>query len=162
MSTEITHVLIYRGRPRPVTIIYELHQIIISIVTTIMLPHKVDPAKIAEEGVEKFRAENYEVIIVDTSGRHKQEEGLFEEMKQISAGARIFFFTDLGACRRRTPWGCAYLKVCEDVSHGELSDGCPRIRPKPRVVAVGMPRKKKGSTQPYANQTTSSLCWTRR
>ena len=56
-----------------------------------MLPHKVDPAKIAEEGVEKFRAENYEVIIVDTSGRHKQEEGLFEEMKQISAGARIFF-----------------------------------------------------------------------
>lgn len=28
--------------------------------------------RIAEMGVEQFRAENYEVIIVDTSGRHKQ------------------------------------------------------------------------------------------
>ena len=31
------------------------------------------------------RKEGYELIIVDTSGRHKQEEGLFEEMKQIAA-----------------------------------------------------------------------------
>ncbi len=31
-----------------------------------------------------------EIIIVDTSGRHKQEEGLFEEMKQVS-----FFFLTL-------------------------------------------------------------------
>ena len=45
----------------------------------------MDPVKIAEEGVSKFKKEKYELIIVDTSGRHKQEEALFEEMKQVSA-----------------------------------------------------------------------------
>lgn len=38
------------------------------------------------EGVDKFRAEKFDIIIVDTSGRHKQESELFEEMKQIAAG----------------------------------------------------------------------------
>ncbi len=32
-----------------------------------------------------------DLIIVDTSGRHKQEESLFEEMRQVAAGA-------LGVC----------------------------------------------------------------
>lgn len=40
---------------------------------------------IALEGVEKFKADKFDIIIVDTSGRHKQETELFEEMKQISA-----------------------------------------------------------------------------
>ena len=39
---------------------------------------------IAAEGVEKFKSENFEIIIVDTSGRHKQEDSLFEEMLQVS------------------------------------------------------------------------------
>ena len=39
--------------------------------------------KIADEGVEIFKKEKYEIIIVDTSGRHSQEESLFDEMKQI-------------------------------------------------------------------------------
>ena len=43
-----------------------------------------DPAIVAEQGVEQFRAEKYEIIIVDTSGRHKQEAALFEEMKEVS------------------------------------------------------------------------------
>jgi len=38
---------------------------------------------VAQEGVDKFRAENFEIIIVDTSGRHKQEDSLFEEMLQV-------------------------------------------------------------------------------
>ena len=46
---------------------------------------EMDPVKIAQEGVIKFKKEKYEIIIVDTSGRHKQEEALFDEMKQISA-----------------------------------------------------------------------------
>ncbi|GJU72913.1 glutamate--tRNA ligase, cytoplasmic [Tanacetum coccineum] len=33
-----------------------------------------DPVKIAVEGVETFRKENCDLIIVDTSGRHKQED----------------------------------------------------------------------------------------
>jgi signal recognition particle subunit SRP54 len=45
---------------------------------------ETDPVKAAREGVAMFRAEKYDVILVDTSGRHKQEASLFEEMKQIS------------------------------------------------------------------------------
>jgi signal recognition particle subunit SRP54 len=45
---------------------------------------EVDPVMIAQEGVDKFREEKFEIIIVDTSGRHKQEESLFEEMLQVS------------------------------------------------------------------------------
>lgn len=44
---------------------------------------ETDPVVIAQEGVERFKKENYEIIIVDTSGRHKQEESLFEEMLQV-------------------------------------------------------------------------------
>ncbi|CAJ2661420.1 signal recognition particle 54 kDa protein 2-like [Trifolium pratense] len=43
-----------------------------------------DPVKIAVEGVERFKEENRDLIIVDTSGRHKQEAALFEEMRQVS------------------------------------------------------------------------------
>lgn len=45
---------------------------------------ETDPAQIAAEGVAKFKEEGYEVIIVDTSGRHMQEEALFEEMEQVA------------------------------------------------------------------------------
>ncbi|KAG8199088.1 hypothetical protein JTE90_016225 [Oedothorax gibbosus] len=45
---------------------------------------EVDPVVIAQEGVDKFKNENFEIIIVDTSGRHKQEDSLFEEMLQVS------------------------------------------------------------------------------
>lgn len=44
----------------------------------------MDPVVIAMEGVEKFKQESFEIIIVDTSGRHKQEDSLFEEMLQVS------------------------------------------------------------------------------
>lgn len=46
---------------------------------------ETDPVKIAEEGVAFFRKQKYEIIIVDTSGRHKQETALFDEMKQVQA-----------------------------------------------------------------------------
>ena len=58
---------------------------------------EVDPAVIAGDGVEMFKNEvkwignnlrshelqGFEIIIVDTSGRHKQEESLFEEMLAV-------------------------------------------------------------------------------
>ena len=47
-----------------------------------------DPVKIARDGVEQFRKEKYEMIIVDTSGRHKQEEDLFMEMEEVNAAVR--------------------------------------------------------------------------
>ncbi|KAL7550081.1 hypothetical protein ACHAWF_013314 [Thalassiosira exigua] len=46
---------------------------------------EADPVAVAEEGVERFIKDGYEVIAVDTSGRHRQEEALFEEMQEISA-----------------------------------------------------------------------------
>jgi signal recognition particle subunit SRP54 len=46
---------------------------------------ETDPVRAAAEGVEKFKEEGYEIIIVDTSGRHKQEADLFEEMQQVAA-----------------------------------------------------------------------------
>ncbi|CAF1314832.1 unnamed protein product [Rotaria sordida] len=43
-----------------------------------------DPVVVAMNGVEIFRKDKFELIIVDTSGRHAQEESLFEEMLEIS------------------------------------------------------------------------------
>ncbi|KAK8805382.1 hypothetical protein WA158_002038 [Blastocystis sp. Blastoise] len=49
---------------------------------------EADPVVIAQEGVQQFKHERMEIIIVDTSGRHKQEEGLFEEMRQVQAAVK--------------------------------------------------------------------------
>ncbi|KAL3069432.1 hypothetical protein niasHS_018157 [Heterodera schachtii] len=45
---------------------------------------EVDPVIIAANGVDKFKNDGFEMIVVDTSGRHKQEVALFEEMLQVS------------------------------------------------------------------------------
>lgn len=44
-----------------------------------------DPVKIATDGIERLKAdsEGIDMIIIDTSGRHKQESALFTEMEQI-------------------------------------------------------------------------------
>ncbi|KAL9032400.1 MAG: hypothetical protein Q9214_007985, partial [Letrouitia sp. 1 TL-2023] len=44
-----------------------------------------DPTLVAAEGVAKFKKERFEIIIVDTSGRHRQEKDLFHEMTQIQS-----------------------------------------------------------------------------
>jgi signal recognition particle subunit SRP54 len=44
-----------------------------------------NPVQIAKEGVEKFKEAGMQLIIVDTSGRHHQAEGLFREMEEIRA-----------------------------------------------------------------------------
>lgn len=45
---------------------------------------EVDPVVIAQDGVNLFKKEGFEFIVVDTSGRHKQEDSLFEEMLQVA------------------------------------------------------------------------------
>ncbi|CAH1178896.1 unnamed protein product [Phaedon cochleariae] len=58
---------------------------------------EVDPVVIAQDGVDMFKKEGFEIIIVDTSGRHKQEESLFEEMLAVSNAVRpdnIIFVMD--------------------------------------------------------------------
>lgn len=51
-----------------------------------------DPVQIAVEGVDRFKKENRDLIIVDTSGRHKQEAALFEEMRQVSEATVSFCY----------------------------------------------------------------------
>ncbi|KAI5576365.1 hypothetical protein BDE02_09G040200 [Populus trichocarpa] len=53
-----------------------------------------DPVKI---GVERFKKENCDLIIVGTSGQHKQEAALFEEIRQVSEATKpelVIFVTD--------------------------------------------------------------------
>ena len=47
-----------------------------------------DPAVVATEGVARFKKEKFEIIIVDTSGRHEQEKDLFAEMEHIQAAIK--------------------------------------------------------------------------
>lgn len=57
--------------------------------------------KIAQEGVERFKKENCDLIVVDTSGRHKQEASLFEEMRQlaeVTVSIASIFGTTFEAC----------------------------------------------------------------
>lgn len=42
-----------------------------------------DPVQIAKDGVKHFSGMDFEIIILDTSGRHRQEDALFNEMKLI-------------------------------------------------------------------------------
>ena len=46
-------------------------------------PENKDSVKIAKNGVKSFENKKIELIIVDTAGRHKDEEDLMNEMKQI-------------------------------------------------------------------------------
>ena len=46
---------------------------------------QTDPAAVARDGVDKFKKERFEIIIVDTSGRHHQEKALFAEMQDIQS-----------------------------------------------------------------------------
>ena len=49
-------------------------------------PGGEDPIAIARRGAERFRG--HEVVILDTSGRHKEEKSLIVEMQEIAAAAR--------------------------------------------------------------------------
>jgi signal recognition particle subunit SRP54 len=43
-----------------------------------------DATKVAGKGLEYFKSQNANAVIVDTAGRHKEETSLIDEMKQIS------------------------------------------------------------------------------
>ena len=47
-------------------------------------PEAKDPIKLAEVGVKHFMGEGSEFIVVDSAGRHRREESLMEEMRQIA------------------------------------------------------------------------------
>ncbi|KAK9449690.1 SRP54-type protein [Limtongia smithiae] len=47
-----------------------------------------DPAVVAAQGVARFKQDKFDIIIVDTSGRHTQEQELFDEMLEIAAAVK--------------------------------------------------------------------------
>ncbi|HOP08742.1 MAG TPA: signal recognition particle protein Srp54 [Candidatus Methanofastidiosa archaeon] len=47
-------------------------------------PDEKDAIKLAKEGVKRFKEKKYDIIIVDTAGRHKEERGLIDEMREIA------------------------------------------------------------------------------
>jgi len=49
-------------------------------------PDRKDPVKVARNGVKKFS--DYEVVLLDTSGRHKEEKSLMVEMQQIARAVK--------------------------------------------------------------------------
>jgi signal recognition particle subunit SRP54 len=51
-------------------------------------PDAKDPVKLSKRGVEHFK--DVEVVILDTSGRHKEEIGLIEEMQQIEKAVKPY------------------------------------------------------------------------
>ncbi|KAI4291827.1 signal recognition particle subunit SRP54 [Pancytospora philotis] len=60
---------------------------------------EADPVEVARQGVARFRKADFELILVDTSGRHVQEGALFEEMRGLVAAVRpdnIVFVMDAG------------------------------------------------------------------
>jgi signal recognition particle subunit SRP54 len=50
-------------------------------------PGETDAVKVALKGVEALRNEKFDIIILDTAGRHKDEISLMDEMKQIASVA---------------------------------------------------------------------------
>lgn len=48
----------------------------------------IDAAEVAHRGVSLFKSERVDIIIVDTSGRHKQEQALFDEMTAINTAIK--------------------------------------------------------------------------
>lgn len=60
-------------------------------------PDAKDPKKVALKGLQLFREDKREIIIVDTAGRHKNEKELMEEMRQLEGSIKpdeIIFVVD--------------------------------------------------------------------
>ena len=77
---------------------------------------ETDPVALAAEGVAQFRSEGYELIIVDTSGRHMQEESLFQEMQEVASAVKpdsIIFVMDGSIGQAAQPQAEAFNKAVD-------------------------------------------------
>nr|GMD37329.1 signal recognition particle 54 kDa protein 2 [Ipomoea batatas] len=102
-----------------------------------------DPVKIAVEGVERFKKENCDLIIVDTSGRHKQEAALFEEMRQVSE-ATVFSMLP-GFSQELMPKGREkesqakikrYMTIMDSMTNEELDSTNPKLMTESRIMRI--------------------------
>jgi signal recognition particle GTPase len=84
---------------------------------------EADPVVIAREGVEQFKKQNFEMIIVDTSGRHKQSDDLFEEMVRAVRAVRTCCAC-VRACLRATDALADELNRTEPSGSRPAAHGC--------------------------------------
>lgn len=61
----------------------QLKQLTEKINVPVWFQENKDPVEIAVEGVKYFKSKKYNLIIIDTAGRHKQEEALLDEMETM-------------------------------------------------------------------------------
>jgi signal recognition particle subunit SRP54 len=60
-------------------------------------PSEGDPVRIAMEALKRLEKDGYELAIIDTAGRHKEEKALMEEMKAIAEAIKpdeVFLIID--------------------------------------------------------------------
>jgi len=51
-------------------------------------PGKKKPDELAKHGLDHFRKEKSDIVIIDTAGRHRNEKDLMEEMKHIASAVK--------------------------------------------------------------------------
>jgi hypothetical protein len=85
-----------------------------------------DPVVVAREGIDCFKREECEIILVDTSGRHKQEAQLFEEMEQLAAAVvrPAEYFNSMKHLTTRVV-SCRVVVLCAaaEPGHGDVRAG---------------------------------------
>ncbi len=70
--------------------------------------------EIAKRGVERFRRDGYDLIIIDTAGRHKEEEKLLREMEKMVEAIRpngVMLVLDATIGKQAGPQAEAFHKV---------------------------------------------------
>lgn len=100
-------------------------------ITTFGVKGENNPEKIARQGLEVFCKEDFDVIIVDTAGRHKNEKDLMEEMRRLSDAIKpdeIMLVIDgtigqqastqAAAFNQATPIGSIYLTKLDGSAKG--------------------------------------------
>ena len=77
-------------------------------------PDSNDAVKIARNGLKAMRKQGRDVIVVDTAGRHKDQESLMKEMKQLEKELRpneVILVLDGGIGQQAGPQAAAFHKA---------------------------------------------------
>lgn len=74
----------------------------------------LSPVEIVKKGLEYFRKEGRQIVIIDTAGRHKEERGLLEEMRKLAETIEpdeIMMVIDATIGKQAGPQAAAFNRV---------------------------------------------------
>jgi len=105
-----------------------------------------NPLRIVDLGVRKFKDERYDLIIVDTAGRHKDEKGLIEEMKDTAQSLKpdeIMFVVDATIGQQASAQAKAFQEATDigSIFVAKLDSSARGGGALSAVVAIGAPIK---------------------